>query len=167
MSNQTSKKAMQTFVINPDTHKPVTLDEWAKDKDPKRATLLLLKTEGYSLIIAKNLLDGEYTFDEAQKAAAAFKPEGLEAITFRCPTRKECIDIYDARFLGGLDDALKLVGGDPMRGWIWTSEVDADEWFARRYGAYSAWLFYQVIGTLYISYVFNALRCRACALLTD
>ena len=158
---------MQTFIINPDTHQPVSVAEWAKDKDPKRATLLLLKTEDYSLIIAKKMFDGEYTFDEAQAKAAAFHPEGLDGLTFRCPTRKECIDLYDARFICGLDEALKLVGGDEMRGSIWTCDKDVDERFARRYGATYAWTFYQGHGTLNHYLVNYAYRCRACALLTD
>lgn len=157
---------METFVINPDTHKPVSVAEWKKDANPTRATLLLLKTEDYSLIIAKNCFDCYFTFEEAQKKAADFKPEGLESLTFRCPTRKECIDLYDARFVGGLDDALKLVGGDAMLGAIWTSDVDVDPWFARRFYAYTAWIFNQTYGTLTNSYVGSAIRCRACTLLT-
>lgn len=157
---------METFVINPDTHKPVSVAEWAKEKNPKLAELLLLKTEGYSLIIAKNCFDGYFTFEDAQKKAADFKPEGLESLTFRCPTRKECIDLYDARFVGGLDDALKLVGGDAMSGTIWTSDVDVDPWFARRYIAYASWLFNQNHGTLNFNFVNGAYRCRACTLLT-
>ena len=157
---------METFVINPDTHKPVSVAEWAKEKNPKRAELLLLKTEGYSLIIAKNCFDGYFTFEEAQKKASEYKPEGLESLTFRCPTRKECIDLYDARFVGGLDDALKLVGGDAMSGTIWTSDVDVDPWFARRYGANGAWIFGSAYGSLNGYGVHGAYRCRACTLLT-
>ena len=157
---------MQTFIINPDTHQPVSVAEWAKEKAPKRAELLLLKTEDYSLIIAKKMFDGEYTFDQAQAKAAAFRPEGLDGLTFRCPTRKECIDLYDARFICGLDEALKLVGGDEMRDWIWACDKDVDERFARRYSAYYAWIFTQSNGTLTSSNVYYAHRCRACALLT-
>ena len=158
---------METFVINPDTHKPVSVAEWAKEKKPERAELLLLKTEGYSLLIAKNMFDGEYDFDEAQEKAAEYKPKGFESLTFRCPKRKECVDIYDARFIAGLDEALKLVGGDAMLGTIWTCERDVDPWFARRYSASSAWLFYQNLGLLGFNGVGNAARCRACTLLTD
>lgn len=157
---------MQTFIINPDTHQPVSVAEWAKEKAPKRAELLLLKTEDYSLIIAKKMFDGEYTFDQAQAKAAAFHPEGLDGLTFRCPTRKECIDLYDARFICGLDEALKLVGGDEMLGSIWTCDKDVDERFARRYCAGYAWFFYQGGGTLNGNHVYGAFRCRACALLT-
>ena len=154
---------METFVINPDTSQPVSLAEWAKDKDPKRATLLLLKTKEYSLIITKNhIADGkELTFDEAQKAAEAFHPKGYDGKTFRCPARKECLDLYDARFEGGLDKALELVGGEPMRGWIWTCERDKDP----RSNAYGAWFFNQSYGTLNGNYVYSAYRCRAALLL--
>lgn len=158
---------METFVINPDTHKPVSAAEWAKEKNPKRAELLLLKTEGYSLLIAKNMFDGEYDFDKAQEKAADFKPEGLESLTFRCPKRKECVDIYDARFIAGLDEALKLVGGDAMSGAIWTCERDVDPWFARRYSATNAGLFNGSYGNLNNVTVSFAPRCRACTLLTD
>ena len=158
---------METFVINPDTHKPVSVAEWAKEKKPKRAELLLLKTEGYSLLIAKNMFDGEYDFDKAQEKAAEYKPKGLESLTFRCPTRKECVDMYDARFIAGLDEALKLVGGDAMSGTIWTCEMDVDPWFARRYGAGFAWVFGSAGSNLAYGYVGYAFRCRACTLLTD
>ena len=158
---------METFVINPDTHKPVSVAEWAKEKNPKRAELLLLKTEGYSLLIAKKMFDGEYDFDKAQEKAAEYKPKGLEGLTFRCPTRRECVDIYDARFIAGLDEALKLVGGDAMSGAIWTCERDVDPWFARRYYATNAWFFYQTSGYLGNGNVYLAHRCRACTLLTD
>ena len=158
---------METFVINPDTHKPVSVAEWAKEKKPERAELLLLKTEGYSLLIAKNMFDGEYDFDEAQEKAAEYKPKGLESLTFRCPTRKECVDMYDARFIAGLDEALKLVGGDAMSGTIWTCEMDVDPWFARRYIATDAWIFTQNYGSLNGDSVAYAYRCRACTLLTD
>ncbi len=157
---------METFVINPDTHKPVSVAEWAKEKKPKRAELLLLKTEGYSLLIAKKMFDGEYDFDKAQEKAAEYKPKGLESLTFRCPTRKECVDIYDARFIAGLDEALKLVGGDAMSETIWTCERGVDPWFARRYHATNAWSFYQHNGALNSNDVYYAYRCRACTLLT-
>lgn len=38
-------------------------------------------------------------------------------------------------------------------------------WFARRYGAYSAWIFFGSSGLMYFSYVFSAFRCKAVTLL--
>ena len=121
---------MKTYIINPDNNKPVTIDEWSKEANPTRAQLLALETEdGHLLVMSKSYLPGDHTFEEAQKVCAEFKP--IDGITFRCPTRKECIDIYDARFQG-LDEAIKLTGGDyAKRGrYHWTGDRDADPDYA-------------------------------------
>ena len=139
---------MKIYIINPDNGKPVTIEDWRKDADPKRAQLLAIETdEDHLLLMRKSYLPGDHTFEEAQKACAGFiTPElGSTNITFRCPTRKECIDIYDARFQG-LDEAIELTGGDyAKRGrWHWTSERDSDPKYA-----YSAWFSYGNLGALY------------------
>lgn len=121
---------MKIYIINPDNNKPVTIEDWRKDENPTRAQLLAIETEdGHLLCMSKSYLPGEHTFEEAQKACAAFKP--LESITFRSPSRKECIDIYDARFQG-LDEAIKLTGGDyAQRGrYHWTGDRDTDPNYA-------------------------------------
>lgn len=153
---------MKTYIINPDNNKPVPIEDWRKDKNPIRAQLLAVETDdGHLLVISKSYLPGLHEFDEAQKAAADFKP--LEGVTFRCPTRKECIDLYDARFQG-LDEAVKLTGGDFCNrtdgNWFWTAERDADPRYAS-----TAWFFSGIYGTLYINYVTGAYRCQAVTLL--
>ena len=137
---------MKTYIINPDNNKPVTIDEWRKESDPTRAQLLAIETDdAHLLVMSKSYLPGEFTFEEAQKACAAFitasTPNG---INFRCPTRKECIDIYDARFQG-LDEAIELTGGDyAKRGrYHWTGDRDADPDYA-----YSAWCSHGYLGFL-------------------
>ena len=114
---------MKTYIINPDNNKPVPIEDWRKDENPTRAQLLAVETDdGHLLVLSKSYLPGLHEFDEAQKTAAEFKP--LEGVTFRCPTRKECIDLYDARFQG-LDEAVKLTGGDFCNrrdgNWFWTA----------------------------------------------
>lgn len=153
---------MKTYIINPDNNKPVPIEDWRKDENPTRAQLLAVETDdGHLLVLSKSYLPGLHEFDEAQKAAADFKP--LEGVTFRCPTRKECIDLYDARFQG-LDEAVKLTGGDFCNrtdgNWFWTAERDADP----RYAFY-AWFFYGTYGTLGYTYVNGAYRCQAVTLL--
>lgn len=153
---------MKTYIINPDNNKPVPIEDWRKDENPTRAQLLAVETDdGHLLVLSKSYLPGLHEFDEAQKAAADFKP--LEGVTFRCPTRKECIDLYDARFQG-LDEAVELTGGDFCNrtdgNWFWTAERDADPRYAS-----SAWFFYGPYGTLYYGYVHSALRCQAVTLL--
>ena len=123
---------MKTYIINPDNNKPVSIEDWRKDKNPIRAQLLAVETDdGHLLVLSKSYLPGLHEFDEAQRAAADFKP--LEGVTFRCPTRKECIDLYDARFQG-LDEAVELTGGNfahnPDGNWYWTAERDADPKYA-------------------------------------
>lgn len=147
---------MKTYIINPDNGKKTTLDEWRKDSDPTRATVLAIETDDdHLLLISKSYLPGRYDFEGAQKACADFKPEGLESITFRAPTRKETLDIYDARFLGGLDEAIELTKGNYAKApsnLFWTSERDADP----RYGASVAWYANGNYGCLYNSSLCNS-----------
>lgn len=153
---------MKTYIINPDNNKPVPIEDWRKDKNPTRAQLLAVETDdGHLLVLSKSYLPGLHEFDEAQKTAADFEP--LEGVTFRCPTRKECIDLYDARFQG-LDEAVKLTGGDFCNrtdsNWFWTAERDADPRYAS-----NAWYFGGSSGTLSNAYVNFANRCQAVTLL--
>ena len=153
---------MKTYIINPDNNKPVPIEDWRNDENPTRAQLLAVETDdGHLLVLSKSYLPGLHEFDEAQKAAADFKP--LEGVTFRCPTRKECIDLYDARFQG-LDEAVKLTGGDFCNrtdgNWFWTAERDADPRYAN-----GAWLFYGNGGYLGNISVGYAIRCQAVTLL--
>jgi len=151
---------MKTYIINPDNNKLVSIEDWRKETDPTRAQLLAVETDDdHLLVINKSFLPGEYNFEEAQKAAAAFRP--MEGIIFRCPTRKECIDLYDARF-HGLDEAVALTGGEfgkPGR-WFWTCERDADPNYA-----HTAWLFGGSYGYRYNVFVYGANRCQAVTLL--
>lgn len=151
---------MKTYIINPDNNKLVSIEDWRKETDPTRAQLLAVETDDdHLLVINKSFLPGEYNFEGAQKAAAAFRP--MEGIIFRCPTRKECIDLYDARF-HGLDEAVALTGGEfgkPGR-WFWTCERDADPNYAS-----TAWFFYGTYGTLGAYNVSSAIRCQAVTLL--
>ena len=124
---------MKTYIINPDTQKPVSIEEWAKDADPTRAQLLLVDTGEKRILVRKAFLpEGEVDFDRAQELCAAYRPFPESPFTFRAPTRKECVDLYDALFLGGLDEAVRLTGGDYGRKgkWFWTCERDADPDFA-------------------------------------
>ena len=155
---------MKTYVINPDTQKPVSIEEWAKDTDPTRAQLLLVDTGEKRILVRKAFLpEGEVDFNRAQELCAAYRPFPESPFTFRAPTRKECIDLYDARFLGDLDEAVKLTGGDYGRKgkWFWTRERDADPAFA-----YVAWCSYGSYGCLGNDHLFDAYLALPVALLT-
>lgn len=134
---------MKTYIINPDNFQPVTIEDWRKDKKPTRAELLLVQRDELpGILMSKSYImkDGRvkrFEFEEAQKACADFHPKGADGLTFRAPTRKEHVDMYDARFLAELDEAIKLTGGNFATeiGAHWTSERDTNP----RYSAYYAW----------------------------
>ena len=141
---------MKIYIINPDDGKAVSVEEWRKDSDPTRARILAIDTdEGHTLLMSKEYLPDRYTFEEAQKACAEFITAelGNSGVVFRCPTRKECIDIYDARFQG-LDKAISLIGGNFAKELKrhWTCERDADTrcvaydaWFSNSYGGFAGY----------------------------
>ena len=88
--------------------------------DLKSLDYLIIKTyDGKFLKIWKKNLHTE-EWKDAQVAAA-----NTIGMGWRCPTRHECIYIYDVRFRG-LDDAMKEIGGDSLRKVYWTSEADSD-----------------------------------------
>lgn len=157
---------MKTYIINPDNGKKTTIEEWRKEADPTRATVLAIETDdSHLLLISKSYLPcGEVEWEEAQKACAAFTPKGLKGITFRAPTRKETLDIYDARFQG-LDEAIALTGGNyahnPGGNWYWTSEKDSDLKYAN-----GAWCSVGSIGYLYGVSLCHAYLAVPVALLT-
>ena len=76
----------------------IPVDEWVKREDPTTAQTVVLVTDFGMLEIAKEDLPGGFNFEGAQKAAAEYRKG------FRCPTRHEAIEMYDARFRG-LDEA--------------------------------------------------------------
>ena len=156
---------MKVYIINPDNSKPVSIEEWRKDSNPTRARILAIDTdEGHTILMSKEYLPDRYTFEEAQKACAEFiTPElGNSGVVFRCPTRKECIDIYDARFQG-LDEAVELTGGNFAKAgrYHWTCERDTDP----RCNGYFAWFSSGYYGFAYSYYMCNAYSALPVALL--
>lgn len=114
------KNNIEHGIYIPDENRKLyPLDEWMKREDPTTAQTVVLVTDSGMLEIAKEDLPGEFNFEGAQKAAAEYR-EG-----FRCATRHEAIEMYDARFRG-LDEAFKKIGGKPATNIYWTSEADPD-----------------------------------------
>lgn len=91
--------------IPDDLRKLFTVDAWMLRACHETAQAVALVTDFGMLEIAKKDLGGEFTFDAAQKAAADY------GAGFRCATRHEVIEMYDAR-LRGLDEAFAMVIGD-------------------------------------------------------
>lgn len=112
---------IEIYIINPQNGEFVTIAEWRKQENPQSATsVAVVYGDGKVLVISAKNAPENVKFDEI--ADIQFLPG------FRCPTRAEAAIIYDARF-AGLDDALKVIGGDPVDDWFWTCDVDTDPAF--------------------------------------
>ena len=111
------QKMPNGIYIPDDLSKLFTIDEWLQRAHPETTRTVVLVSDFGMLEIAKADLVDEFDFDGAQKAAAEYRKG------FRCPTRHEAIEMYDARFRG-LDEALKKIGGKPITTVGWTSEAD-------------------------------------------
>ena len=118
-------KILDIKIINPDTKAPVSLEDWKKESDPTRAEWLLIETDELKpFLLHKKLADGgrSFTFDEALKAGNIL-------------TRAQGLALYEARCAANANDILALIGGNRIRGWIWTCEEDSDP----QYSATNAW----------------------------
>ena len=114
------KNNIENGIYIPDENRDLhTIEEWMQREDPTTAQTVVLITDHCAIEIAKDDLPGVYDFEDAQKAAAEYR-EG-----FRCATRHEAIEMYDARFRG-LDEAFVKIGGKPATTIGWTSEADSD-----------------------------------------
>lgn len=114
------KNNIENGIYIPDENRELhPLDEWTKREDPTTAQTVVLVTDSGMLEIANEDLPGKFNFKVAQKAAAEYR-EG-----FRCATRHEAIEMYDARFRG-IDEAFEKIGGKPATNIYWTSEADPD-----------------------------------------
>lgn len=139
------KNNIKTGIYIPDEHRNlIPVNEWVKREDPTAAQTVVLVTDFGMLEIAKKTLPGRFNFEEAQKAAAGYRKG------FRCPTRHEAIEMYDARFRG-LAEALKKIGGKPITTIGWTSEADPDP----EYNSNGAFVYYGGTGSVSNSSKYN------------
>lgn len=145
------KNNIENGIYIPDENRELyPLDEWMQREDPTTAQTVVLVTDSGMLEIAKEDLPGEFNFEVAQKAAAEYR-EG-----FRCATRHEAIEMYDARFRG-LNEAFKKIGGKPATNAYWTSDADPDP----EYNSNGAFLYYGDTGNMYNYYCkYNTLAVR-------
>ena len=154
------------YVFNPDSLTFVPAEWWLEQDDPTRAQLVGVKTQRGMLVMEKKNL-GDHSFAKAQEVARNHKVKNFDH-EFRCPTRRDVLDIQDA-IDDGLHDLFSAIGGDSLIGdWCWTCEkLSEDGWFARRYNATTAWFFYATGGTFINGNVGYAYRCQAVLLLEN
>lgn len=117
---------MTIYIIDSRNGHLRTIEQWRKEPDPTIAELVCISGSmtGH-ILMHKKLLRDENGIIKCTWDKACELVEHLE-ISSTLPTRHQCIDIYDARFCG-LDDALRLIGGDPLTSdWIWTGDEDTE-----------------------------------------
>lgn len=120
-------------VVNPDDNTVVPVEQWRKQEDPTRAKFVVIidKAVQRGVIISKKQESKRERFDDAQFIAGLTMIENPDVpfIEFGCPSRYDCMMIYNA-LCAGLDDVLALIGGDAIgKSWIWTGESDPDSEF--------------------------------------
>lgn len=147
----------------------LTAKEWKeRAEDPKTAfEIVIVPDDGsHPFLITKKTVC-EAPWKEAREAVQKFKVKCKGEVVhegFDLPTRKQFIDIRDARSCG-LEQVLELIGGDQLLKdfrngeWFWTSEVwipagtSAEDWSSSRYVTGNAWCSVGGIGYANGSYV--------------
>lgn len=139
---------MKVFIVNPSNAGLVPVEDWKKVEDPKAANLVAIAYEsGNILFISKNRSKEEMPWPDAMKYAEGFKTPEV-SLSFRAPTRRESLDMADAKDLG-IMEALELIGGDALDlGGYWTCER-ISHWLAARYNADYAWYYNGNYGSIY------------------
>lgn len=165
----------RSYVIDPETGKLLTAREW-KEKagaDVKQADFVaIVPADGSApFMFPKNHL-GEMAWQKAMEAAESFQGVTPEFTLgdWQLPTRKQGIDIRDARS-AGLDQLMNLIGGDDLGDYYWTrepwiargtSEEECrkieESWSSSRYNAGTAWFFIGSYGYAITGYLFYAYR---------
>ena len=144
------------FIVSPVSGKLRTAEEWKKEggKNVKKAEyIVIVPGDGsHPFLICKKTL-GEFPWKEAVEKVGDFfmgDTEGNVVKGFTLPTRKQFIDIREARACG-LEQVLEMIGGDKLLKnfrngeWFWTSEVwvkagtSAEDYEKEKESAGSAW----------------------------
>ena len=131
---------MKVFIVNPSNASLVPVEDWKRVEDPKAANLVAISYDnGNILYISKNRSKKEMPWPDAMKYAEGFKSPEV-SLSFRAPTRRESLDMADAKDLG-IMDALELIGGNALdSGGYWTCER-ISHWLAARCNVDSAWFY--------------------------
>ena len=126
-------KILNISILNPDTNKPVSVEEWMKDSNPARAEWILIETDELKpFLLHKRLVaDGKvFSFQDALKEGNLL-------------TRAQGLALYEAR-QAGINELLSKIDGDTVRGWVWTCEEDSDPDYASH--AWFVYLYYGLVG---------------------
>ena len=157
------------LIVEPETGKLLTAEEWKnKAEDVKTAfEIVIVPGDGSQAFLITKKTICEAPWKKAREAAQQFTVSNNGEVVhkgFDLPTRKQWIDIREARACG-LDQALELIGGDELlrdlrRGeWFWTSEVwvpagtTAENYEKEKENAHYAWFSSGVSGYCLVNYM--------------
>lgn len=145
---------LRISIVNPANGALVAVDEWAKEKYPKAARLIAISYDnGNVLYISKNRSEEDMGWPQAMEYAEGFKVPEIN-IPFRAPTRREALDMADAKDCG-IMEALELIGGNALdSGGYWTCEK-VSNWLAARFYTAHAWYYYGGNGYIYSGNFYN------------
>lgn len=146
------------FIVEPMTGNLLTAEEWKnKAEDVKTAfEIVIVPGDGSQAFLITKKTICEAPWKKAREAAQQFTVSNNGEVVhkgFDLPTRKQWIDIREARACG-LDQVLELIGGDKLlrdlrRGELfWTSEVwvqagtSAEDYEKEKENAFNAWFSY-------------------------
>lgn len=146
------------FIVEPMTGNLLTAEEWKnKAEDVKTAfEIVIVPGDGSQAFLITKKTICEAPWKKAREAAQQFTVSNNGEVVhkgFDLPTRKQWIDIREARACG-LDQVLELIGGDKLlrdlrRGELfWTSEVwvqagtSAEDYEKEKENANGAWCSY-------------------------
>ena len=153
------------FIVEPMTGNLLTAEEWKnKAEDVKTAfEIVIVPGDGSQAFLITKKTICEAPWKKAREAAQQFTVSNNGEVVhkgFDLPTRKQWIDIREARACG-LDQVLELIGGDKLlrdlrRGeWFWTSEVwvkagtSAEDYEKEKENASYAWYSLGSFGNCY------------------
>lgn len=143
------------FIVEPMTGNLLTAEEWKKQaEDVKTAfEIVIVPGDGSQAFLITKKTICRAPWKKAREAAQQFTVSNNGEVVhkgFDLPTRKQWIDIREARSCG-LDQVLELIGGEQLLKdlrngeWFWTSEVwvpagtSAEDYEKEKENANSAW----------------------------
>ena len=149
------------FIVEPMTGNLLTAEEWKNQAEDVKSAfeVVIVPGDGSQAFLITKKTICKAPWKEARKAAQKFKVTTKGEVVhegFDLPTRKQWIDIREARACG-LEQVLKLIGGDKLvedlhHEWFWTSEVwvmagtSAEDYEKEKERANGAWFSFGSIG---------------------
>lgn len=148
----------------------LTAEEWKKQAEDVKAAfeIVIVPGDGSQAFLITKKTICEAPWKKAREAARQFTVRNNGEVIhegFDLPTRKQWIDIREARACG-LDQVLELIGGDSLlrdmrRGeWFWTSEVwvpagtSSEDYEKEKENAGIAWFSYGYVGYANSNYLY-------------